>query len=148
MKITQIVDAVSTAIYKATNIGVFAEDIDSLNRPALQLKAIYIQKTLMGQNRQRLVIDWDLLYFPSKQGSCNLEIYDKLDELDEAFGYNGYKFLKVLDRAVQMENVSHHIANNIGHYMFRTDFIVQYGTMAKYDLMEDIELVIKIDDNE
>lgn len=145
MKITSVLNAVSKAIYKQTDISINVEDIDSLNRPALTLKAIYIDKTLLGQNRQRLVIDWDLLYFPSKQTSSNMEIYDMFDDLDLAFNYNGYKFLKVLDRAVQLTNVSNHIANNIGHYMFRTDFIVDYGTRTKYETMRELELELKID---
>lgn len=151
MKITKIVEAISTAIYKQTGIGVYTEDIDKIARPALMLKVVNVDKEIVGQHRQRLVIDWDLLYFPTTdKTSANMEIYDKIDELDEAFAYNGYKHIRIpvtndpfgKYRGVVLENVKSFPLDNVGHYMFRTDFFATYGPQTKYELMGELELQI------
>lgn len=140
MKITDVINAISKTLYTSLNIAVNVEDIDNIKRPALVLKPISVDKTLMGQNRQRLTIGWDLIYLPSKQKGCNMEIYDMLDNIDLAFDKKGYKWVKIQDRGVQIENVEHNIFDNVGHYMFKTDFYSYYGTSYKYELMEELEL--------
>ncbi len=141
MKIIDISKAISKVLSSKLNIKVFPEWEEKAERPSLYIQCIDINKTYSTQGYILLKVSWDIHYIPKKiNDSANVEILEMLDNIDLAFDHYGKKYLKVLDRAITLNNVTSRIVDNRGHYLFDTELNVPYGEIKEYELMQNLEL--------
>lgn len=144
MNLSDISRHISKNLHEKIGLKIYVEDINKITRPCIFLKNINSSKEFKGQSVEKLTASFDIIYFPSQaNGSCNEEIQDKLDAINQAFDNNAYKTIQVFDRSIVLNDVSTNIVDNVGHYIIDLSLMISFGEREKYDVMRKIELKLE-----
>lgn len=142
MRYIDFVNALTLLIREKTNKEVGCDNINELKTPSYHIQLISYNKEFNSNYREFTSVSIDILYIPkNKEGKA--EIYDALDELNEAFEIQGNRVLKVKDRYLTMKNVQITEVDSIGHFLFDLSLFDLYGKPYDYELMQDLELKFK-----
>lgn len=139
---------------KGLKVPIIYEENSVVKRPYYIIEVIDYSKEFTGIHQELKSISFDIWYYPKdKLGKNKMEIISALEKLDDNFEivddlgyYRGKKILKVGDRYLTITNSKLREVDDIGHYTFDLEFYDLYGTPYPYELMEELNLRFKGDD--
>lgn len=161
MKLEDIRKAI-TEKGKGLNIPFYYENINKIKRPCYFIELVDYSKEFYGEHKELKSITFDVLYFPAdKTNYKRMEIINAMEKLDDNFEitdeliyHRGQKIIRVPedenrfnDRYLTVKNSKIKEVDGIGHYIFDIDFFDLYGIPYLYELMEELKLEFKGDDN-
>lgn len=141
MRYNDILNSLTSLIYKKTGAEIDCEDIDQLKPGSYFIDLVDYKRKFDSKHREYITLSVDIIYLPKKKS--HLEIINALDDLDEVFEIEGKRLLKVNDRVLTVQNVDIDEVDHIGHYVFDLSLYVEYGKLQDYELMQDLELKFK-----
>lgn len=140
IKVTDIIKAVSKTIKfnePLSNINV--DEIINIDREAYHIGVVNAKQVALGDYRQEITAMIDLKYYPPETLlKDNLNIYDKLDTINNFFEHKGAKVLIIGDRFVTIDTAEQENVDNVGHYMFTVNLITEYSEVPNWELMENL----------
>lgn len=143
MKFIDIRKAITGILNKKTGLEVRYEDINKIKRPCFFIDIIDYRKEFDSKYRELKRLDFDILYFPNKKEGNNTETIEALEQVDDAWETAGDKVLRVLDRYIDITDVTMRIVDDVGHYMFSIELYDNYGKPIDYELMGELHLRFK-----
>lgn len=141
MTIDDIIEGIASVISNKTGLEVYTEWEEGAERPSVYINCIDSSRKYITLNKELLKASFDITYFPtSANKSRNREIREKLEEINLSFDHFGKKYVKVLDRALTITDITTRIVENVGHYLIDIETYIQYGEEREYEKMEELKL--------
>ncbi len=142
MRYIDFLDSITKLVHDKTKKEVTADNINELDPSCYFVQLVNYDKKFNSEHREKTSVSIDILYFP-KTKENKAEIYDALDDLNEAFEIEGKRVLRVRDRFLTMNNVNIKEVDGVGHFLFDLSLFDIYGKPYDYELMKDLELEFK-----
>lgn len=140
MRVEDIRKAITKLLHEKLGLKIFYEDMNFKERPSLYIELVDYTKEFNTSYREKKTLDFDILYFSKDKEGKNTEIYNMLENIDEAFEEEGNKIINVLDRALKLEDSFINIVDKVGHYQFSISLYDMYGKPVDYELMKELKL--------